>query len=52
VNPQARELYVKGRSMLNNRSVASVQQSIDFFRQAIDADPHYAAAYSRLADAL
>jgi len=50
-NPQARELYGKGRSMLNNRSMASVQQSIDLFHQAIDADPRYAAAYSGLADA-
>ncbi len=50
-NPEARELYARGRSILNNRSVASVEQSIDFFRQAIDADPHYAAAYSGLADA-
>ena len=50
-NPETRELYAKGRSLLNNRSVASVQQSIDLFRQAIDADPKYAAAYSGLADA-
>ena len=50
-SPQAHELYMKGRSILKDRSVESVQQSIDLFHQAIDADPKYAAAYSGLADA-
>jgi DNA-binding winged helix-turn-helix (wHTH) protein/tetratricopeptide (TPR) repeat protein len=50
-NPQARELCMKGSSILKSRSAESVRQSLDLFGQAIDADPHYAAAYSGLADA-
>ena len=36
---------------LNKRSVESVQKSINFFQQAIQAEPNYAAAYAGLADA-
>jgi tetratricopeptide (TPR) repeat protein len=50
-NSQAYDLYTKGRYYWNKRSVASVQESLEMFRQAIDVDPNYAAAYSELADA-
>ena len=49
-NSQAYELYTQGRFYWNKRSVESVQKSIDLFRQAIDIDPGYAAAWSGLAD--
>ena len=49
-NSQAYELYTQGRYFWNKRSVESVQKSIDLFRQAIDIDPGYAAAWSGLAD--
>jgi hypothetical protein len=45
-NSQAYDLYTKGRYYWNKRSVASVQESLEMFRQAIDVDPNYAAAYS------
>lgn len=50
-NSQAYDLYTKGRYYWNKRSVASVQESLEMFRQAIDVDPNYVAAYSGLADA-
>jgi DNA-binding winged helix-turn-helix (wHTH) protein/tetratricopeptide (TPR) repeat protein len=51
VSPVAYEAYAKGRAQLNKRSMESVQQSLELFQQAIEADPRYAAAYSGLADA-
>ena len=50
-NSQAYELYIQGRYFWNKRSVESLQKSIELFRQATDLDPHYAAAWSGLADA-
>jgi DNA-binding winged helix-turn-helix (wHTH) protein/Tfp pilus assembly protein PilF len=50
-SPLAYEAYAKGRAQLSKRTMASTQQSLELFQQAIDAEPHYAAAYSGLADA-
>ena len=50
-NSSAYALYTQGRFYWNKRSVESVQKSIDFFQQAIQAEPNYAAAYAGLADA-
>jgi DNA-binding winged helix-turn-helix (wHTH) protein len=50
-NSSVYALYTQGRFYLNKRSVESVQKSIDFFQQAIQAEPNYAAAYAGLADA-
>lgn len=50
-NAQALALYTRARSLWNMRSVESVQQSLELFHEAIDADPNYAAAYAGLADA-
>ena len=49
-NAQAQVLYARARSLWDKRSVESVQQSLDLFGQAINADPRYAAAYAGLAD--
>jgi len=43
-------LYLKGRNAWNKRTREGMQQGIDFFQQAINADPNYAAAYAGLAD--
>ena len=51
VDPEAYQLYVKGRYFWDKRSEESVNRSIDYFKAAIDRDPSYAAAYSGLADA-
>ncbi|MDE3202430.1 MAG: winged helix-turn-helix domain-containing protein [Acidobacteriota bacterium] len=50
-NPQAYDLYLRGRFYWNQRTPASIAQSIDVLRQAIDADPKFAPAYAALADA-
>ena len=50
-NPEAYQLYVKGRYYWNKRTVGDVNTAISYFNQAIDKDPGYAMAYSGLADA-
>jgi TolB-like protein/Tfp pilus assembly protein PilF len=50
-NPEAYQLYLKGRFHWNKRTPADFQKSIEFFEQAIAKDPKYALAYSGLADA-
>jgi serine/threonine protein kinase/tetratricopeptide (TPR) repeat protein len=49
-NAEAYRLYLQGRYEFNARTAASLQKSIDFFKQAIVADPAYAQAYAGLAD--
>ena len=46
-NPEAYELYLKGRYSWNKRDLAT---AISYFNQAIAKDPGYALAYSGLAD--
>ncbi len=50
-NPEAYELYLKGRYHWNKRTVADLETAISYFNQAIAHDPNYALAYSGLADA-
>jgi serine/threonine protein kinase len=50
-NPEAYELYLKGRYSWNKRTVRDIEESISYFNQAIAKDPGYALAYSGLADA-
>jgi serine/threonine-protein kinase len=47
----AYQLYLQGRFHWNKRTLADLQQSIDFFQQAIQKDPRYALAYAGQADA-
>ena len=47
---EAYRLYLKGRNAWNKRTREGMQQGIEFFQQAINADPNYAAAYAGLAD--
>ena len=49
-NPEAYQLYLKGRFYWNKRTPADLQKAVPFFQQAIDKDPNYAMAYSGLAD--
>lgn len=49
-NPDAYQLYLKGRFYWNKRTPADFQKAIGFFQQAIDHDPNYALAYTGLAD--
>jgi len=50
-DPEAFELYLKGRYYWSRRTASDIKTSISYFSQAIAADPGYALAYSGLADA-
>jgi serine/threonine protein kinase len=50
-NPEAYELYLKGRYYWNKQTHSDVPTAISYFNQAIAKDPSYALAYSGLSDA-
>jgi TolB-like protein/Tfp pilus assembly protein PilF len=50
-DPEAYQLYLKGLYEWNKRTALDLASAISFFNQAIAKDPHYALAYSGLADA-
>ena len=49
-NPEAYELYLKGRFLWNKRTGADMRKAIDYFNHAIAQDSNYALAYAGLAD--
>lgn len=49
-NPEAYQLFLKGRFHWNKRTNDGLEKSIDYFNQAIARDPNYALAYAGLAD--
>jgi eukaryotic-like serine/threonine-protein kinase len=49
-DPEAYQLYLKGRFYWEKRTPESLDKSRDFFNQAIEKDPNYALAYLGLAD--
>lgn len=51
VDPEAHELYLKGRFFWNKRDADGFAKAVDCFQRAIAKDPNYAVAYSGLADA-
>jgi TolB-like protein/Tfp pilus assembly protein PilF len=50
VNPDAYELYLKGRFFWNKRTGDDLRKSIEYLKQAVAKDPGYALAYAGLAD--
>ena len=48
-NPEAYELYLRGRYSWNKRTASDIATAISYFNQAIAKDPAYAQAYSGLA---
>ena len=48
-NPEAYQLYLKGRFQWNKRTGESLKQAVEFYKQAIEKDPNYALAYAGLA---
>jgi TolB-like protein/Tfp pilus assembly protein PilF len=50
-NPEAYELYLKGKFFWNKRTAADLRKSIEYFNEAIAKDPNYALAYAGLAQA-
>jgi TolB-like protein/DNA-binding winged helix-turn-helix (wHTH) protein/Tfp pilus assembly protein PilF len=51
VDPEAYDLYLKGRFYWNQRNPAAMKESVGYFQQAIAKDPDFALAYVGLADA-
>jgi serine/threonine protein kinase/TolB-like protein/Tfp pilus assembly protein PilF len=49
-NPEAYQLYLRGRYFWNQRSPDGVKKGLDYFEQAIQKDPGYALAYAGIAD--
>jgi tetratricopeptide (TPR) repeat protein len=50
-DPSAIDAYIRGRYWWNKRGQANLLRAIQFFSQALDADPTFAPAYSGTADA-
>jgi eukaryotic-like serine/threonine-protein kinase len=50
-NPEAYELYLKGRYYWNKQTASDLATAISYFNQAIAKDPGYAQAYSGSASA-
>ena len=49
-DPQAYQLYLRGRYHWNKATIEGFKTAIDYFQQAIGRDSQYALAYSGLAD--
>ena len=49
-NPEAYELYLKGRFYLRQRTFEAMDKSIEYFQRSIEKDPGFALAYAGLAD--
>lgn len=50
VDPEAHEALLKGRYHWNKWSPEGLQKGVEYFQQAIEKDPTYAAAYAGLAE--
>jgi eukaryotic-like serine/threonine-protein kinase len=50
-NPEAYQLYLKGRYHLLKNTRPEIQTGVSYFRQAIEVDPSYALAHAGLAEA-
>jgi TolB-like protein/DNA-binding winged helix-turn-helix (wHTH) protein/Tfp pilus assembly protein PilF len=51
VDPEAFDLYLRGRYEWNQRNPESFRRAVNYFNQATQQDSHFALAYSGLADA-
>jgi serine/threonine protein kinase/tetratricopeptide (TPR) repeat protein len=49
-NPEAYNLYLRGRWFWNKRTPPDLMQGIEYFKQAIGMAPDYALAYAGMAD--
>jgi serine/threonine protein kinase/tetratricopeptide (TPR) repeat protein len=52
VHPAALDAYLRGRYLTDRRTRESLDKAVEYFQQAIAADPNFAPAYSGLAHAL
>ncbi len=51
VDPEAYDLYLKGRFYWNQRNPAAIKESVGYLLKATSQDPNFALAYVGLADA-
>jgi len=49
-NPEAYQLYLRGRYYWNRRTEQALKKGLEFFNAAIEKDPTYALAYAGIAD--
>jgi tetratricopeptide (TPR) repeat protein len=49
-DPEAYNLYLKGRFHWNKRSSAGIKKGLEYFQKALELDPTYALAYAGMAD--
>src|SRR5262249_5297542 len=49
-NSEAYQSYLRGKYFTNRLTADGLTRSIDYYQQAIEADPTYALAYSAMAD--
>src|SRR5436305_3738989 len=49
-NTEAHQLYLKGLYLWNRRTGENLKKALAYFEQAAEKDPHYALAYSGMAD--
>ncbi len=52
VQPAAYDAYLRGRYFFDKRKSEALKKSVEYFRQAIAADPEFAPAYAGLAESL
>jgi eukaryotic-like serine/threonine-protein kinase len=50
VDPEAHELYLKGRYYWSKRTPDALRKSLEYFQQAVEKDTGYPLAYAGLAD--
>jgi serine/threonine protein kinase/tetratricopeptide (TPR) repeat protein len=50
-NGAAYDYYVRGRNSLRGHDIKSIQSALDYFDQALKADPKFALAFTGMADA-
>jgi TolB-like protein len=50
VDPEAYELYLRGLHQFDKNTKEGAEKAIDYFQQAIEADPNYAEAYAMQAN--
>ncbi len=50
-NPEAYQLFLKGRFYLDRRTKADLQKAVQYFNQTVVIDPNYALGYAELANA-
>lgn len=50
-NPEAYQLYLRGRGQWNQRTESGIREALESFRQAVALDVQFAAAYAGIADA-